>query len=871
MDGNGLPERTTQLDPPAEFPFPFPPYDIQRDMMRQLYCCFEAGGLGVFQSPTGTGKSLSVLCSAMQWLRDDLQQTEKDLLDQNVSERAQGAAETHRSRSASTASTAGKTGAQQSSTSKKSMPAPPSWVMQKQADMRADAAKKAVDKWKAKIVARQDRIRLVRERSEEGRLSKRKFIPGVFKSGKGDDNNDDGTQDDGADSATEDADLVPRDYASDDDGGDGGLSDDSDGEEDEPPRIRKIFFCSRTHSQLAQFVSEVKNSPFSDVRLTALGSRQNLCTNPRVNKLSSLHAINEKCLDLQKTKNEIDPKTGKAVKVKKCPMLNPRSMNVTSNIILGSPQDIEEAAVVGERLGACAYYASRQAVEFAELVLLPYNMLLHKPTREAVGLDLKDNIVIVDEAHNLVETIAALHSAKLARLELEQAHAALSQYMDKFKRRLTPKHLMYIRQLLFVLKSWLTFLRKPVADGEKSEFLLSVNDFLFETKTDHMHFFKLLRYCEKSELHRKLLGYTQRHLPSVFDSGNGDVGESSGALRSKHISPLRGVQAFIESLTHADEDGRIVVRRSGRDASLQFMLLNPAIYFEEVLLKARAVAVVGGTMGSMSEFVQHLQTPKTRALKVSTFSCGHVVNGNNIIALAATHGPTNEPFRFTFANRKNKAMVEGLGRLLVNVCRVVPAGVVVFFPSYDTEDFIYQHWKACGVLDSLQRLKQVVREPRAAGKTDECLTEYSNAVQQGRGGLLFAVVGGKLSEGINFKDDLGRCVVMVGLPYPNRHSPALQEKMAYLDKRAGSGARNANGQSPGEAYYENLCMKAVNQSIGRAIRHRNDYAAILLVDDRYARPRIASQLPEWMQPYHTTVDKMGGVVRHLSTFFRKRK
>jgi chromosome transmission fidelity protein 1 len=34
----------------------------------------------------------------------------------------------------------------------------------------------------------------------------------------------------------------------------------------------------------------------------------------------------------------------------------------------------------------------------------------------------------------------------------------------------------------------------------------------------------------------------------------------------------------------------------------------------------------------------------------------------------------------------------------------------------------------------------------------------------------------------------------------------------------------------GSDYYENLCMKTLNQSIGRAIRHINDYACILLLD-----------------------------------------
>lgn len=40
------------------------------------------------------------------------------------------------------------------------------------------------------------------------------------------------------------------------------------------------------------------------------------------------------------------------------------------------------------------------------------------------------------------------------------------------------------------------------------------------------------------------------------------------------------------------------------------------------------------------------------------------------------------------------------------------------------------------------------------------------------------------------------------------------------------------GTVSGRSYYQTLCMRAVNQSIGRAIRHANDWAAIVLVDRR---------------------------------------
>lgn len=84
------------------------------------------------------------------------------------------------------------------------------------------------------------------------------------------------------------------------------------------------------------------------------------------------------------------------------------------------------------------------------------------------------------------------------------------------------------------------------------------------------------------------------------------------------------------------------------------------------------------------------------------------------------------------------------------------------------------------------------------------------------GALLFAVIGAKLSEGLNFSDDLARAVVIIGLPFANLGSPELQERMKYVNRLENNSSiqRRSGQKDAASELYENMCMNAVNQSIG---------------------------------------------------------
>jgi chromosome transmission fidelity protein 1 len=237
-------------------------------------------------------------------------------------------------------------------------------------------------------------------------------------------------------------------------------------------------------------------------------------------------------------------------------------------------------------------------------------------------------------------------------------------------------------------------------------------------------------------------------------------------------------------------------------------------------------------------------------------------------------------------------MITQLGLAILNLCSLVPDGVVIFFPSYGYLDEVVAVWQksqgpsAQSVWDRLGTRKALFKETKGAS-SDEVLEEYSSAIlgekANGKGALLLSVVGGKMSEGINFSDRLGRCVIVIGLPYPNIASPDWKAKIEYIETTTQNNLI-AQGVAKDEAvnrgkqtardFYENACMRAVNQSIGRAIRHRGDYAAIVLVDRRYGTERIRGKLPGWIRGglVGDSHEKgLGGLMGAVGGFFRGKK
>ncbi|KAG2377868.1 hypothetical protein C9374_008953 [Naegleria lovaniensis] len=879
---------------PNNFSFPYEkPYDIQLQYMEQLFNTIQDEKIGIFESPTGSGKSLSLICGALSWLMSYYAQRDGTIR-----------IEDHDRIGSSSSALKRKNKENDSSSDEE-----PAWVieqtMKRKKEEEETARREQLEKSKKNVKKYDDR--------------RKQFLESILKV--------ENTHEDDNDLLLNEVDdcifnkiginnnLLKDLYDEDSDDDDhdrpifsSGYSTRMDNEDRfETP---KILYCTRTHSQINQFIQELRKTEFSKkVKVSNLASRQVLCINEHVLYRStkngkvqnSLNRMNEQCQYLRDKKlceYDNDPSLFKDYMVLKV-------------------HDIEELLDLGKKLKICSYYGTRKAMHSAELVCMPYNSLVHEQTRKSLGVtSLKDCVVIIDEAHNLVSAIHQMHSNEIDIHQLTMVHDTLLNYFNKFKNRLSTTNQTNIKRLLNIIQGLMTFLTtENISDSNKVEngFIISITDLLFKTKMDNINLFQVAEFIEKSDLTKKLNMFMERqeehnhdlviihnnntvkrahhtanyihYSNSTTNNGNHKIDLSNTPTTSNNA--INNVVSMLLALMNVDKDGKLFIKPNSH---IKFLLLNPSVYFQSIVKEARSIILTGGTMEPIHALIQQV-FPNIPSSKIHIYQCEkHIVPPNHFLPIVLTKGVGDIEFDFRFQNRQNNQdLIKSLGRTIVNMCNIVPDGIVLFFPSYQFEKTVFQYWKSNGIIDSIEKKKKFLREASANEDPnmtlDRILQEYkkiidhnfgtsnspitsamggsSNTLQRYNGSVLSCVVGGKLSEGINFSDGYGRLVVVIGLPYPNPNDIELIEQQKFFEQHTQQCNKNE--------YLDNICMNGVNQSIGRAIRHGKDYATVLLLDKRYQQQRLINKLSKWIRKDIVTFHSVGNAMEAVGKFYNNKR
>jgi len=794
---------------------PYDPYDIQMEFMNAINETLTGGfKIGIFESPTGTGKTLSLICSTMTWLRNNYLKTTSDTnKDGNSNEEDDDE---------------------------------PAWVKESYLNLMRKKKSDAAGAYEKHLSELNEHpiIRPVNDLDDSKRKKKFKrvdieipqenrFLPDDYKS-------------DDESSTQKSEDLKEKNEALNTEiqrlmkNMNNQNSDDSSTIE----KNVKIFFSSRTHSQLNQFSSQLRlpNFPSSvdgvqeHLKYLPLGSRKQLCIHEKVSTMNDVTLMNEACLDMQKpdSKNKCDFYfTSK----------DTEKQNLAADFrdtLFSKIHDIEDLKGIGESFAICPYYSVRKGMSNSEVVTLPYQLLLQKSSRDALKISIKNCVVVIDEAHNLLDTIISLYSVKVTVTDFTHCKQALKKYLSKFSRKLNGGNRINIMKLIKIIDIFLKYVEScgKIKPGREINLL----DVFQGTTGDLLNIRKLEKYLKVSKIAYKIESYVESEEKS-------------------YTPTLFKVVDFLKAVTNPSTEGRFFFDVNNQNVSFNYMLLDPSESFKEIVEDCKCVILAGGTMEPIEDYTNYL-FPYIEESKIKKFTCGHVIPKENLDVFIVANN--KREFEFSFDKRNDTEMLKDLGISIISLVANIPAGVVIFFPSYKFLANVLDIWKQSSIWELMNQKKQVFSE----SSSNNIFSDYSTEISKGKGAILLSVVGGKLSEGINFSDDLARAVMMVGLPFPNVFSGELILRRKYIEDQVWNKTGDKKqAQDATKSFYENICMRAVNQSVGRSVRHRNDYSTIYFFDKRYQTERIKSKLSTWIKSRVSDTTSFNQIVDQTRTFF----
>ncbi|CDR97326.1 DNA repair helicase (rad3) family protein, putative [Babesia bigemina] len=293
----------------------------------------------------------------------------------------------------------------------------------------------------------------------------------------------------------------------------------------------------------------------------------------------------------------------------------------------------------------------------------------------------------------------------------------------------------------------------------------------------------------------------------------------------------------------------------------------------------RSILLTSGTLSPLSDLEKNIGDDKISfEYKLSN---KHVAPASHVCARVIT-GTAGDPqiLSSAFNTRSTPAYIKALGESLLTFAKCVPAGVLVFFGSYPVMESTVKAWKRTGIYSHLEKEKTIFVEARGASSaasaivdnkfthggadpTQAQLKEYNDLVSKGRGCVFIGVCRGKIAEGIDFSDDACRGVFICGVPYPNPYEDNVALKMDYLSK----GAERGKGEEVMSLWYNSQAIRAVNQAVGRSLRHIKDYGAVVLADRRYALSNLRKGISGWVTRNMEISDTMASCELDLRNFF----
>lgn len=632
------------------------------------------------------------------------------------------------------------------------------------------------------------------------------------------------------------------------------------------PEHRKVIYCSRTMSEIEKALAELRNlmayraqelGHVEEFRGLGLTSRKNLCLEPDTRKEKKGSVVDEKCRAMTSGIAKAKIAAGDT-RAKLCEFHENLYELEPHNLIPYGVYTFEDLVKYCSEMKTCPYFTVRRMMPFCNVIIYSYHYLLDPKIAERVSRELsKDSIVIFDEAHNIDNVCIESLSVDLTEESLRHAArgaAALGREVDTVKANDAEK-----------LQSEYTKLVEGLREAEQAreEDLFMSNpilpeDLLTEAVPGNIrraeHFVAFLkRFIEYLKTRMKVL-HVISETPTSFLKHLKDLTyiekkplqfcteRLNSLVRTLELTDIEDFTALKEIVTFATllstyEEGFVLIlepfetdQATVPNPILHFCCLDASIAIKPVFERFSSVIITSGTISPLDMYPRMLNFDT-----VIQESYAMTLARRSFLPMIVTKGSDQVAISSGFQIRNDPGVVRNYGNLLIEFSKITPDGMVVFFPSYLYMESIISSWQGMGILDEVWKYKLILVETPDSQETSLALETYRTACSNGRGAIMFCVARGKVSEGIDFDNQYGRTVLVIGAPYQYTESRILKARLEFLREHYDIDERH---------FLSFDAMRHAAQCLGRVLRGKDDYGIMVLADRRFKSKR--PQLPKWI-------------------------
>ncbi|HKZ58857.1 MAG TPA: ATP-dependent DNA helicase [Candidatus Thermoplasmatota archaeon] len=486
----------------------------------------------------------------------------------------------------------------------------------------------------------------------------------------------------------------------------------------------------------------------------------------------------------------------------------------------------EEFSEFSRERGLCAYEANKLLLRSAEVVCAPYvyffNPFIRRRLLEWMGASLGDLVVVLDEAHNLPDYAREVASLRLSLDSLEVAKGEAALLGD-------PEVLPDVTAGEAVDKVEQAFQEMASAYIIEEDGIVPPGAFEAE----------LMAMFQTTSTKLALMAKTLE----VF-------GEQVRTIRQKERkvprSYLRSAGMFVGAWFASDAESHAKListpdrwQERTRRPSLELYCLDPSLA-SAALFDCAATVHMSGTLTPLEAYRDQLGLPaETELLSVP---CPYPPE-NRLVVYSPNVTSRHETLRV------DPTMERRLYEEAASVLRAVDRNTVVFFPSFRALA-AFAAWS--GPLFERHRMTFIEEPGMDQEELMSMLARFKAkaepSLEPRRGRVLLAVIGGRLSEGIDFPDDVLEVVLIAGIPYP-KPTARTKSLVDFFETKFGRGWEYA---------VEVPTTRRLLQAVGRAIRGPTDIGAAVILDYR------AGQFADRISRLGRVEDVAQAVAQHLA-------